>query len=649
MKLKSVRIHGVRGIQSATYELGDVAVVTGPNGAGKSTVLGSVLFALTGRFPGLPAMSQGGASLMARNGGKPRFMVALSAETASGEEILITRAWQDGKGSLALHDGRTNMTGKQAEGKIVSLFGDVAFMSEALDPEGSIWGLSREKRKAWASALCRSASGWTTQRLVQEVGSASSDWDPSAMDDPGASLDLNISRLQEAVRTAQAVARQAESVANTMSGDDLKLPSKEEVQKKQAAFEAALTHVNELTAQQGEAARRRAVVERDQRSRRDIEQVAARCREAIAQAQIPPEPQDKRAELRAACDEAEQNVLQVEMDLADARARLARVSEQAAVDNAASVALGLKTATSKCPTCGHEGDFSHAREQAKARTEESQRQVAEASQQVKERTAAYGAATSELARAEKAYVDHRVELSEQRQKIEAAKIAQQSRIDSLQRMEDQLSVLPVPDPLPADDATLDAAVADAKAKLATARTDVDRARSMLTLAREREAQREASVGARDEAERLKELLRTVIEARDKMLRESIEPLRVALKLMKATAPDGGVWDAEVDGDALDIGLRRDDGSLVPAETLSSGERYRLTAALLVARAKLRREPWVGIVFDGFEQVCPEDARLRTLSSLAAMVQAGDVDNAIFAAATDQPVALPGATAIHLGK
>lgn len=649
MKLKSVRIQGVRGIQSATYELGDVAVVTGPNGAGKSTVLGSVIFALTGRFPGLPAMSQGGAQLMARNSGKPRFAVALMGTTDAGEDVLISRAWQDGKGALSLHDGRTNVTGKQAEAKIVSLFGDVGFMAEALDPEGSIWGLSREKRKAWASALCRSASGWTTQRLVQEVGPATADWDPAAMDDAGASLDLNISRLQEAVRGAQAVARQAEGVAATMSGDDLKLPSEKELQAKQAAFEDALSHVTSLTAQQAASTKQRAAFDRDQRQRQALAEQIAQARASLAQVVVPDEPLDRSAEIQASRDAADEQTLQIEMDIADARAKLAQLSERAAVDNAASAGLALAVKHSKCPTCGGEGDFEVALAAAKARVAESQKQVDAATAHVKALGQAYAAATSTVQKLERSYLDHRVEVAEKRQKRESARVSLQSRREALERMERQLADWPTSEASPPDDTAVAAALAEAGAKLSAARSAVDTARSMRALAREREAQAEAAVGAREEAERLKELLKVVIEARDKMLRESIEPLRAALKTMKDTAPDGGVWDAEVDGDALDIGLRRANGALVPAETLSSGERYRLTAALLVARAKLRREPWVGLVFDGFEQVCPEHERTRTLSALAAMVQAGDVDNAIFAAATDSPAMLAGANAIHLGN
>jgi len=648
MKLKSVRIHGVRGIQSATYELGDVTVITGPNGAGKSTILGSVLFALTGRFPGLPAMNQGGAALMARNNGKPRFSVALTCE-ADGKQVVLTRGWQDGKGSVSVQDATSSATGKQAESKIAALFGDVTFMSEALDPEGSIWGLSREKRKAWASALCRSAAGWTKQRLVQEVGPANGDWNPDAMEDPGASLDLNIARIQEAVRAAQAVARQAEGVAATMSGDDIKLPTEADVRAKQVTFEEALARVNALTSQQAESTRQRAAIERDDRNRRSLEGGIAHERAMIAQISIPPETQDRSAELQAQRDAADEQVLQIEMELAEARAGLASASERAAIDNAASVGLASAAKQGKCPTCGCQGEFEASYARAQERTRLSQEQATLASERVKALTRTYGAATTKLAQLDKQHADHRVAVSEQRQKAEAARAALTSRRESLARMEQQLADWPERDTPPLDDDAVAQALADARAKLAQARSAVDGARSMLTLARERDAQREAAIGARDEAERLKELLRKVTEARDTMLRESIEPLRKALQTMSSTAPDGGSWDAEVDGDALDIGLRRSSGTMVPAETLSSGERYRLTAALLVARAKLRREPWVGIVFDGFEQVCPDETRARTMSSLAAMVQAGDVDNAIFAAAADRQAALASATVIHLGE
>jgi hypothetical protein len=133
-----------------------------------------------------------------------------------------------------------------------------------------------------------------------------------------------------------------------------------------------------------------------------------------------------------------------------------------------------------------------------------------------------------------------------------------------------------------------------------------------------------------------------------MLAESIEPLRAALDELSATAPYGGKWDARLDGDALDIGVATSEG-FIPAETLSAGEKYRLTAALLVARSKLRREPWVGLVLDGFEQVSPASVRKETIESLAGMVAAGHVDNALFAAALETQASFGGAKTVHLSK
>lgn len=653
MKLLSVRIDGVRGIQGDEFDLGAVTVVTGANGAGKSTILGCVLFALTGRFPGLPAMSQGGAALMSRTPGAPKFRVSLRAvrdELSQPEEVLLTRAWMNGKGSVALADGKSNVLGKQAEAKILSLFGDVAFLSEALSPEGSIWGLSREKRKAWASTLCRSASGWTRDRLVKEVGPASDDWNPAAMDDVGAALDLNIARLQEAVRAAQAVARQAEGVVETVSGDDLRLPSKEDVQVLQQAFERELERVNTLTAQRRDLDQRRSLFDRHEANRRTLADEIDRLRASLSPdaspADLAADAERVEGQLRVV-NEVDDQIVEIEIELSDARGRLSDLAARASAENTVSLGLAAAAAHSKCPTCGQQGTFEEAAQQAKARVEATQREVTAATAEVGALSRRYAALNAQAAQAKEAYVEGRVALAEKRQRIEAAGLARAAQAERLCRAEEQLASWPAGEP-PQQAEGLDAELASAKLALAKARSAVESARSLYTLARERDAQREASIGARDEAERLKELLRRVIEARDKMLRESIEPLRVALKTMSSTAPDGGTWDAEIDGDALDLGLRRVDGVLVPAETLSSGERYRLTAALLVARSKLRRDQWVGLVFDGFEQVCPDDARVKTLSALAAMVQSEDVDNAIFAAATDAAILLPGATSIHLG-
>jgi len=635
MKINRVLIEGVRGIASGDYDLDAVTVVTGANGAGKTTILGSVLWALTGRFPGLPAMSHGGAALMACMP-SGSFQVSLHCTKRDGAAVLLTRSWQKGKGGLSLREvGGGNATGKAAEAQIVAMFGDVTFMADALGPEGSIWGLSREKRKAWASALCRSTAAWSTERLVEKVGPPSDNWNPNAMADAGGSLDLNIARLQESIREAQAIARKAESTASTVSGDSTKTPTKQEVQVKRKVAEDAAARATELRVALREAQSARSSAERQQQMRARIESQVANC-QAILQRHEATPASERDAALSVALDDLEAQGLEAEMDETEKRQRVTSCEVLLATLKAQRPALEKASSDCLCPVCGQTGDFPSM--------------LASLNADEAAAKAALSAALEEMSLAKKnsrALADRIVDVQRRLSAAISAKQDAEAQAAKLAALE--MDLLSLGDLMaPSDEAQLQTSLNEAVADAAKKRDDYEHAASLITLSSERRVQEETAAAAREHAEQLKELLARMISARDKMLAESIEPLRAALDELSATAPYGGKWDARLDGDALDIGVATSEG-FIPAETLSAGEKYRLTAALLVARSKLRREPWVGLVLDGFEQVSPASVRKETIESLAGMVAAGHVDNALFAAALETQASFGGAKTVHLSK
>lgn len=525
MKLRSIKIKGVRGITKATYLLSDVTLISGPNGSGKTTILGSILFALTGRFPGFPANAHG-LEQMERVSGNG-FEIVLLADR-EGTAVSVSRVFKKGKLTTEVSDGADKLTGKAAEARIQSLFGDVSFMASAADPEGSLWGLSREKRKAWASTLCQSAAAWTTERLIKEVGPAELDWDPDASPDAAESMNLNVAKLREAVRDAQAVARQAETVVNTVAVDDLTAPSEADVAKLRDAV-----------------------------------------REAIQQK-----------------EDAVASLYPVRAELAEKQAifQSASFEESLAKQVAYSLAKGRESGC--CPTCGSVASFDDALAAAEQRLH---------------------AATGSALLAKSAFNAMERDLALAEQTVREAQTK---------------------------------SVFDAQEKL-------DKALRLISLVQEKSAQSKVSEEARNRAEQLKALLERVTEARDLMLSESIAPLRVALASLSSLAPEGGCWEIRLDGDALDIGLLRAEGTFVPSESLSSGELFRLSLSMMIARSVVRREPWVGIVFDGFEQVSLDQSR-QIMAVLPVMAKAGSLDNVLLAVAS-YVVPVDGVSMIELGK
>ena len=100
MRLKSIEIHNMHKVESATYHFNsDVSYLTGLNGAGKSTVLQAIQLAILGYIPGYPKTNEG----IMRHGSGPLMSVkaVFDAFDLGGKDVSIERTWMRSKGSVS--------------------------------------------------------------------------------------------------------------------------------------------------------------------------------------------------------------------------------------------------------------------------------------------------------------------------------------------------------------------------------------------------------------------------------------------------------------------------------------------------------------------------------------------------------------------
>ena len=88
MKIKSIRICGMRKLQDSTYDFEDVNYLIGDNGAGKSTVLNAINLAILGYIPGTPKTLK---KIMENSNGPVMSTQAILDD--AGAEIIISRTW----------------------------------------------------------------------------------------------------------------------------------------------------------------------------------------------------------------------------------------------------------------------------------------------------------------------------------------------------------------------------------------------------------------------------------------------------------------------------------------------------------------------------------------------------------------------------
>jgi len=224
MHLTSVSLSGVKG-HSEAVTLDPVTLIVGPNGSGKTSVLGGIQYALTGRFPGVPGATA--EDLQVLGSGHRGFDVSIRADNG----VLVTRGLHGGKHNLTVDGTSERPKNKtETENLLSRTFGNVDLYADAFDVKRGMLHASDEKRKAWVSAVCSgAATTWTLERLAATVGPAwPSDWNPALDPSPLVCVELHLSRLDEALRSAREVVRDSQKVVDSIAAP-LAVPTEEDV------------------------------------------------------------------------------------------------------------------------------------------------------------------------------------------------------------------------------------------------------------------------------------------------------------------------------------------------------------------------------------------------------------------------------------
>lgn len=606
MKLQRVDIRGLKSVASDSLELDRVTLLVGPNGSGKTAVVGAIAYALTGRFPGVVGIDVATLLTLAQDPSKG-FMVTLTAD-----KIVIERGVVSGRPHMrVICDGRATEGSKKCDAILAREFGDVQFAADAFDPERSVWRLSPEKRKAWAAELCRGASDWTIERLIKEIGPKNDDWNPGITSDPAAVVELHVARLTAAVTQSQRTGREAGVVADNVAQPEP--PTPEDVAAAEQLYDDARAVEQALVV-------RRNDVSADAGFHAERAKLHTMQREAYATLMSLGEPTP---EHEAEIEDADSDALAAEMALdeaAQAHERLASGLRDLQAGQAADVASRVHVGrTGKCPTCG--SDAAGAKVELEARMHRRVEDI----ERFTDMTKAAWATQVSVAERQGALRLRWCTLNEQH--------AERKRAAADRATADRFLAV-APKTVGAEPPTA-ADIAVARATLESTRARMLEVRKASALAGERSAQRKAQADAGKREDALKVLLGKMRSVRDQMLVDGISPLRAALVNMGGLAPSWGKFDAAVAGNELVFGIRSNvTGTIVPVETLSAGERYRATVALLLARAIVKREPWVGLFLDALEAVHPADDRNRILRVLSHFAATGVVDNVIAAGAFD---------------
>lgn len=98
IKLVSIRIENMHGVQVKTYKFKDTNYLCGPNGAGKSTVLQAIQLALLGYIPGY---SKNTRDIFKHANSHNMSVIADLHDTETNDFITIRRTWSTANGSVS--------------------------------------------------------------------------------------------------------------------------------------------------------------------------------------------------------------------------------------------------------------------------------------------------------------------------------------------------------------------------------------------------------------------------------------------------------------------------------------------------------------------------------------------------------------------
>jgi len=634
MKLTKVLITGMRSLRHSEIPLGGVTLFTGPNGVGKTAAIGAIAYALTGRFPGVPATVNDLLSLA--NDREQGFRVELVAD----DNTVVERGIDvDGKPEakfMVIHGGRRTK-GKQAEVILREAFGEVAWFVDAFDPERSIWRMSGEKRKEWALNLCAGSSGWSMERLLGEIGKKSEDWDPELSPEPGTCLELNLDGVYDKLLGLNRLVREAKAIAEGVTvAEDLETIA-ERVVSAEAELERARRKIGELETSLRSTSEQQTATEVARRERKRLEKAAADARVELTKI-LPPEPPQRSFAPQPSAD-AELVTLQLEAEATQEEWAKACAEEEAAKQ--ALAVLETLRATGKCDFCGAESPnaarMAERLTDAVERVAAAERKVAATYQRydvAQDKEVGLRFAIENQAAAEKVYQQEIASFEDRKNAFDST---WQTLLRNVQSIEEQIAKLPADRADVVISTRLEEDLVSWRAEHARCKATLDGLRAELGVAQERAGQLKAAEAATERIEVLKTLQGRMKAVRDRMLDDATQPLSTRLGGLSALAPRGGRWGILRQERTVDVALWTKGGSPpLPVTSLSAGERMRGTIALLVARSLVRREPWTGIFVDNFEQIYPAEERVSVLRALVAAERAGAVDN-VFVAAACEPI------------
>jgi len=661
MKLRGLTLTGIRGIDTEEIALSPVNLFVGPNGSGKTTIVGAIAYALTGQFPGFVGIRASDLLPLATNP-KEGFQVTLVAEDDDHErsDITIERGvHRDGENFLKVSHGAKKSKGiESAKTMLGPLVGEVQWFLDAFNPEKSIWRLSDEKRKEWVLNLCAGASKWTKERLIKEMGGWTPkegelpDWNPNLAPDAATCVDLNLDKLKDRVLAAQKVVREAKVIVDGVTADPL---IEAQLAPTETAYEAARQTALERERLLNQAQDRQAAIDKARRDRELLTRQIAQAQQRIDAFLPPAKPvfddlEDEvlgteqllatlnaiEAELRSAREDHKRAEFSKEFSQREAR-RILHEIEQIETEGKCFVCDTPNASTAKL--IAGRGTALADVERASMDAHRTGRRAAELQTQFDQLQAQIQARhVAEKVRAhdEQAYAERRAQFDS----------AVGAILTSKASLEGQLERVPADQP-DVDLTELDQAAVTAKTEEQRLKQSLNAIRSAIGVVQEQKGQREAQTAAEARVEELKGLLERMRTVRDRMLDDVVAPLRGALKDVDGLAPRGGHWEIRRHGRDLEIGCVMGTDFL-PANSLSAGEKYRATVALLVARLMVRREPTALIFCDNLELIYPESERLAVLSGLSQVARAGFVDNILAAAACASPGNLPGIRVVERG-
>jgi hypothetical protein len=163
---------------------------------------------------------------------------------------------------------------------------------------------------------------------------------------------------------------------------------------------------------------------------------------------------------------------------------------------------------------------------------------------------------------------------------------------------------------------------------------------------ERAAQREVDQGQLADARRWLEGRAALVDALAEHERGVLEVVRARLE-EPLTAAVGAPVSIQLT-DARGGPTCRIHVGGVDVASISTGERLRFVAALLVVLGRASPAPWRPVIIDGIEAVSREH-REAFLARLVAAVEAGDVDQVVCAGCPDVVPEVEGVTVIRLER